>query len=112
MTVSMLNRTKFLHLLLELMKVRITVAVMLTTATGYILAARRIEWSMCTPLLGVFVLACGSASLNQWQEYKIDARMKRTRGRPIPTGRIDPMWALFISVLLILVGLVLLHDLL
>jgi len=90
---------------LELTKVRITAAVMLTTATGYLLAARRIEWAMCLPLLGVFVLACGSAALNQWQERAIDARMKRTCQRPIPAGRIDPFRALFFSVLLILLGL-------
>jgi protoheme IX farnesyltransferase len=94
-----------LRIILELTKVRITTAVTLTTATGYFLAARRLEWDMCTPLLGVFVLASGSAALNQWQERKIDARMKRTCGRPIPTGRIDPSWALFVSVLFILMGL-------
>jgi len=92
------------RVILELTKVRITAAVMLTAATGYILAARRIELQMWMPLLGVFALASGSAALNQWQESKIDARMKRTCGRPIPAGRIDPMWALFFSVLLILVG--------
>jgi protoheme IX farnesyltransferase len=31
--------------------------------------------------------------------------MKRTRGRPIPTGRIDASWALFLAVLLILIGM-------
>jgi protoheme IX farnesyltransferase len=99
-----------LRVMLELMKVRITAAVMLTTATGYVLAARRLDWDMCIPLLGVFSLASGSAALNQWQEGEIDARMKRTCGRPIPAGRIDPLWALFFSVLLILVGLFLLTS--
>jgi len=94
-----------LRVMLQLTKVRITAAVALTAGTGYVLAARRLEWDMCMPLLGVFGLASGSAALNQWQERKIDARMKRTRSRPIPSGRIDPAWALFFSVLLILVGL-------
>lgn len=89
---------------LELTKLRITAAVTLTTATGYLLAARRLEWAIWLPLLGMFVLASGSAALNQWQERDIDARMRRTRDRPIPSGRIDPASALFVSVLLILVG--------
>ena len=53
----------------------------------------------------MFVLASGSAALNQWQERKIDARMKRTRGRPIPAGCIDPPWAAFLALLFILLGL-------
>jgi protoheme IX farnesyltransferase len=94
----------YLRVVLELTKARITAAVTLTTATGYLLAAHRFEYDMWLPLVGVFVLASGSAALNQWQERNIDARMKRTRGRPIPSGRIDPNWALFISVALILLG--------
>jgi protoheme IX farnesyltransferase len=94
----------------ELTKVRITAAVTFTTATGYVLAAHRIDGAIWLPLVGVFVLACGSAALNQWQERAIDARMSRTRGRPIPSGRIDPAWALFLSVGLILAGLFLLSS--
>ena len=92
-------------MILELAKLRITIAVTLTTATGYLLAARKCELRMWLPLVGVFVLACGSAAFNQWQERAIDARMKRTQGRPIPSGRMDPASALFISVLLALSGL-------
>lgn len=88
----------------ELAKLRITAAVTLTTATGYFLAARRLEWAIWLPLLGMFVLASGSAALNQWQERNIDARMRRTRDRPIPSGRIDSSSALFVALLLILVG--------
>ncbi len=96
---------KYLRMVLELAKLRITAAVTLTTATGYFMAARRFEHEMWLPLLGVFVLACGSAACNQWQEWAIDARMERTRGRPIPSGRMDPSLALFISVAFMLLGL-------
>ncbi len=95
----------YLWAVLELIKFRITAVVTLTTATGYLLAARRLEWDLWWPALGVFVLASGSAALNQWQEREIDTRMKRTRGRPIPSGRMDSSWALFLSVVLILLGL-------
>ncbi len=92
-------------IVLELTKIRITAAVTLTTATGYLLAGRRFDSGIWLPLVAVFVLASGSAALNQWQERGIDARMKRTRGRPIPSGRLDPSWALFLSVGLILLGM-------
>ena len=105
-----ISRTGLLGVILELTKARITAAVTLTTATGYFLAARRLEADMYLPLLGVFILASGSAALNQWQERRLDGRMKRTRGRPIPAGSIEPNWALFLAGLLILVGLYLLAS--
>jgi len=94
----------YLRAVVQLTKLRITAAVTLTTGTGYLLAARRLEWAIWLPLLGMFVLASGSAALNQWQERVIDGRMRRTLGRPIPSGRIDSSSALFVAVLLILVG--------
>ncbi|UCE60780.1 MAG: UbiA family prenyltransferase [Phycisphaerales bacterium] len=100
----------YLQAVAQLAKVRITAAVTLTTATGYILAARQLDWSMCMPLIGVFLLASGSAALNQWQERAIDIQMRRTRGRPLPGGRIDPAWALFCAVLLVLFGFFLLTS--
>jgi protoheme IX farnesyltransferase len=105
-----ISETGLWLVILELTKARITATVTLTTATGYFLAARRLEWDMCMPLLGVFILASGSSALNQWQESNIDARMKRTRRRPIPAGRIDPGWAFFLAVLLVLVGVFLLTS--
>ena len=98
------GKRDYLRVVLELTKVRITAVVTLSTVTGYLLAARRFTGDMWLPLIGVFVLAAGSAALNQWQERRLDARMKRTRGRPIPGQRIDPAWALFLSVTLILLG--------
>lgn len=99
-----------LRVLLDLTKVRITVAVTLTTAMGYILFSRYFEAEMVGVAAGMFLLACGSAALNQWQDAALDARMDRTRRRPIPAGLIDPTVALFASVLLMLVGLYMLTS--
>jgi protoheme IX farnesyltransferase len=96
--------------LLELTKARITVAVTLSAATGYLLFEEPVSWQLVYPALGVFLLACGSSALNEVQERRIDARMARTRGRPLPTSRIDPPAALFIAVLLMLLGLTLLAS--
>ena len=87
-----------LGLVLELTKARITAFVSLSVLTGYVLFARRIDAGVLLPILGVFLLACGSAALNHVQEVRYDARMRRTRDRPIPSGRIARDWALFVAL--------------
>jgi heme o synthase len=57
---------------------------------------------------GIFFLAAGAASLNQYQEKDIDALMPRTAGRPIPSGRIRSHRALSFSFILIGVGILIL----
>jgi len=105
MNSSIPDRLGFLRVLAELSKVRITAFVTLTTAMGYLLFARRFESGLILAVAGMFLLACGSAALNQWQDADIDARMERTHRRPIPAGHINPTAALFLAVLLMLVGL-------
>jgi len=90
--------------LLTLMKARITIATTMTTGAGYILAAGQVSREMLPPLIGTFLLASGASALNHCQEVQIDARMPRTRNRPLPAGRISLTWALFFAVLLILLG--------
>jgi protoheme IX farnesyltransferase len=51
-------------------------------------------------LLGIFLLASGSAALNQYQEYHLDAKMDRTKNRPIPSGNVSPLQALLFAFLL------------
>jgi protoheme IX farnesyltransferase len=91
--------------ILELSKIKITFAVMLTTITGYVLAAEAFHWDMIITVLGLFILACGSAILNQWQERKSDAQMERTAKRPIPSGRISATGALLLAISFSLIGM-------
>jgi len=88
----------------ELTKARITFAVTFSVAMGHFLFVEAISESVILPALGVFLLACGSAALNQVQEARIDGLMRRTRGRPIPSGRISRDWALFIALAFIGAG--------
>lgn len=53
---------------------------------------------------GVFLLASGSSSLNEYQEREYDARMERTKNRPIPAGLISPNSALILSMVLLTSG--------
>lgn len=95
---------KALKLFLELAKIKITFLVMLTTITGYALAANKLELNLILPVLGLFVLAMGSAMLNQYQEFEFDAKMDRTKKRPIPSGKITPFNALLLSIITMGVG--------
>ncbi|MFW6371935.1 MAG: protoheme IX farnesyltransferase [Bacteroidota bacterium] len=84
--------------ILELSKVKITVAVSFTTITGYLLASKTYNLGFILPTLGIFLLACSSSVINHLQEAKTDAKMERTKQRPIPSGRISTQGAAFISV--------------
>src|SRR5437762_3588116 len=86
----------------ELTKFRITMLVSFTTGLGYILAAEQITFTLFYSILGIFLLACASSSLNHYQERDTDALMDRTKNRPIPSGRIEPMNVLFLTFFLLL----------
>jgi len=92
----------------ELTKLKITSFVTVTTAFGYIAASGKIDLMIVPVLFGVLFLAFGSAALNHYQEKDFDSKMDRTKGRPIPSGRISPDNVLKISLILILCGSVVL----
>jgi protoheme IX farnesyltransferase len=87
-----------------LVKFRITVLVSFTTALGYFLASTKLGFAFVYPVLGIFLLACSAAALNQYQEVKTDLMMERTRNRPIPSGKISRNNVLIISAILLLAG--------
>lgn len=58
--------------------------------------------------LGVFASASGAAALNQWSERRIDARMNRTRGRPLPAGKLSSSFVLINGLALVLGGVLIL----
>ncbi len=88
---------ELLKIISELGKVRISVAVAFTTFTGYVLSHGEIDRGFVLPFIGIFLLACGASAFNQLQETETDKIMKRTAGRPLPTGRISKTGALFIA---------------
>lgn len=100
---------KIVKIFFELTKIKITFAVMLTTIVGYALAANHLSYEMIVPVLGLFILAMGSAVLNQYQEFELDSKMDRTKYRPIPSGKISPFNALLLSISMIFIGSALLY---
>ncbi len=95
-------------LLMELTKARLTLLVVLTTVVGFYLGSpSAVDPVLLThTLAGTALLAAGAAVLNQLLEREFDARMRRTAGRPIPSGRITPTAALLVGSALSLLGLV------
>jgi len=93
-----------ISILLELVKFRITVLVSFTTALGYFLASSNLGFAFVYPVVGIFLLACSSAALNQYQEVNTDMMMDRTKNRPIPSGKISRNNVLIISILLLVAG--------
>ncbi len=90
---------------LELSKSRIVMMVLITTAAGYFFAAHGVDWSLLlNTLLGTALVAAGTNALNQYVERDHDAKMRRTRLRPLPDGRISPRAALLFSVGISLLG--------
>lgn len=55
-------------------------------------------------ILGTALATAGALALNQYAERDVDARMDRTRARPIPSGRMEPREALGFGALLLAVG--------
>lgn len=98
----------FLGIVAELGKVRITIAVSLSTILGYVLFRGTADSGMWLPTLGIFLLAMASSAINHYQESAYDALMERTRQRPIPSGRITPGGALAVALALAAGGSVLL----
>lgn len=73
----------------ELTKPGIVAMVLMTVAAGYYMGARGLQGlALFHTLLGAAMVAAGSNALNQVAERDLDAKMLRTRGRPLPSGRL------------------------
>jgi len=101
--------TDLLKIIGELGKTRISIAVAFTTFTGYILSRGEFDSGFVLPFLGIFLLACGASAFNQIQETKTDLIMKRTAGRPLPSGRISKTGAVVIASVYFISGSLVLY---
>jgi len=90
----------------ELTKPRITFLIVLTSAAGFALASRgKVDFlALASALLGIGLLSSGIATLNQYAERDLDGLMRRTAGRPLPTGRLMPWEALAFGVTLTVIA--------
>src|SRR5438874_13777640 len=102
------SRPSFVSDLAELVKARLTLLVLLTTAVGFYLGAEPpIDYNaLFQTVVGTAAAAAGAAALNQWWERRADALMNRTKSRPLPAGRMSPVRALALGAALSFFGVV------
>src|SRR5881396_2724935 len=93
------SKTRFADLM-ELTKPRITFLVLVTTAVGFYMGSSDgVNFLlMFHAIVGTALIASGASALNQYVERHLDARMVRTRNRPLPDGRLQTNEALAFSV--------------
>jgi protoheme IX farnesyltransferase len=86
----------------ELVKARLTLLVLVTTAVGYYLGAPASVsgLGLFHVVFGTAMAAAGAAALNQWWERQLDGLMHRTKERPLPAGRMLARDALIVAGLL------------
>jgi protoheme IX farnesyltransferase len=92
---------------LELTKARVVVMVLVTTAAGYYLGSAGTPHllPLLQTLVGTALAAAGTLALNQVMERDLDARMERTRHRPLPEGRLGVREAFVFGAALLAAGL-------
>ena len=90
---------------LELSKSRIVFLVVITPAAGFLAGAKSVDpLLLLHTLIGTALVAAGTNALNQYVEREHDAKMHRTRTRPLPAGRITPRAALVFSSAIAIIG--------
>jgi protoheme IX farnesyltransferase len=90
---------------LELSKSRIVLMVLITTAAGFLFAAKHVDPLLLVhALIGTALVAAGTNALNQYWERDVDAKMHRTRTRPLPAGRMTARAALVFSTAVAIIG--------
>ncbi len=98
-----------LHDYAELTKMRVTTLIVVTAWCGFYFGALKsgvtsLSWSLVHALLGIGLVSGGTAALNEVMEYKVDARMRRTARRPLPSGRMSLLHGTIAGVLLTVGG--------
>jgi protoheme IX farnesyltransferase len=78
----------------ELTKPKVQSLLLLTTVATMYVAGDPSALLVALTCLGGYLSAGGAGAVNHWFDRDIDARMARTAGRPVPSGRVSPRAAL------------------
>lgn len=97
----------------ELTKPRIVTMVLVTAALGFFVGGGGLNRFAALDgfiylMIGVALTSAGAGALNQFLERDADARMDRTRNRPVPSGVVPAHHALIFGEYLVLGGVLLL----
>jgi protoheme IX farnesyltransferase len=84
-----------------LLKPRVMSLVVFTAATGLVCSRAPIHPVLgAIAILAIAIGAGASGALNMWYDADIDLAMRRTRNRPVPSGRVQPSDALGLGITL------------
>ena len=96
----------------EITKARLALSVVFSSLAGYLLGAIQVDlYALLLLAFGGYCMVGASNAYNQVIEKDLDARMNRTRNRPIPAGRMSVNGALFLAVLMTVLGVATLYVL-
>jgi protoheme IX farnesyltransferase len=98
---------------LELCKPRVVLLMVFTAVVGMLLAnPGDVPWKALTlGNLGIALSAGSAAAINHLVDRRVDARMTRTRGRPLPTGHLQTANAVVFAAIIGVAGLAILYFL-
>ena len=101
------DRRRVVADLIALTKPRVVLMILVTTVVGYYvgLSGAPDYAKLVHLLVGTLLAAGGTLALNQYWERDVDARMERTRVRPLPEGRLAPLEALLFGTAVTVAGL-------
>jgi protoheme IX farnesyltransferase len=104
---ALVSRGARLRAFYELGKPNLSFLVATTGVIGFYLASPAVSWARLAHLVaGLFATSAGAAGLNMVLERDLDSRMRRTRVRPIPSGRVSPKEALVFALIVFGAGFV------
>ncbi|QVL46118.1 MAG: heme o synthase [Methylophilaceae bacterium] len=94
-----------------LCKPRVSALIVFTAIIGMFLATPdMVPLSILIPAtIGIAMASGAAAAFNHLVEQKIDAKMARTRGRPLPTGQINSKQTFIFATVVALIGLSILY---
>ena len=106
-----LNFINYLNSLFQLMKPRVMSLVIFTCVVGLLISPNSVDLLNSSISIIAVALGAGAAgSLNMWYEADVDALMKRTCLRPIPTGKVTKNQALVFGLLISLLSIFILYT--
>lgn len=98
----------------EITKARLSISVVVSTIAGYLLGfnvEHPFQWVVLLQLIvGGYCMVGASNVFNQIIEIELDAKMDRTKNRPLPSRRVSKQNAFILGSLLTILGLIILYN--
>ena len=101
-----------ISIIIELIKVRILLAALLSVLLGYVCNTEVIQWNaiqLSWLFLGAGLIFSSAAALNHLLEVSSDALMERTKYRPLPTQKVSKQTVVVIILLTLILGSIILY---